>query len=175
MEALRKHIRSVENFPIDGVIFRDITPLLENHFTDTIKAMASLFSPEEIAKTDAFAGIDARGFIFAAGLATYFGKNFKMIRKAGKIPPPFSEATYQTEYSTAGLQVGDGTGYLIVIDDVLATGGTLTAAADLCVKAGYEIAALAVLIDLPFIHNHAYQWAGLKPRSLISYAAPNEV
>lgn len=170
MYNLEKYIRAVPDFPVPGVVFRDITPLLENHFIETINAMASLFDENEIAETDAFAGVDARGFIFAAGLARHFGKNFKMIRKAGKIPPPFSEITYSTEYSSAGLQVSHGKGSLIIIDDVLATGGTLTAAADLCREAGFTVKALAALIDLPFLREQEYCWNGLKPRCLITYS-----
>lgn len=174
MHPLKDHIRSVENFPTEGVMFRDISPLLETRFNETVEALASLFTAEEIESIDAFAGIDARGFIFAAGLAGHFRKNFKMIRKSGKIPPPFSEQTYKTEYSSAGLQVSNGAGRIVIVDDVLATGGTMNAAADLCVRAGYEVKALLVLIDLPFIHNHEYQWNGQKVRSLIAYATPQD-
>ena len=171
MHHLSQHIRSVPDFPSKDVVFRDISPLLEMYFNETVEAMAEILEEEAIV-IDAFAGVDARGFIFAAALAQYFGKNFKMIRKAGKIPPPFSEMAYDTEYSTAEMQVGHGKGRLIIVDDVLATGGTMTAAAELCVKAGYKVEGLVTLIDLPFIHNHSYQWNGLKVKSLISYNSP---
>ena len=170
MHELEKFIRSVPDFPTPGVIFRDITPLLESHFNETIDAFASLFREDEISKIDAFAGIDARGFIFAAGLARHFGKNFKMVRKAGKIPPPFSEINYKTEYSSAGLQVSPGEGSIVIIDDVLATGGTLTAAADLCLEAGYQVTALAALIDLQLLRESGFEWNGIKPRCLIQYS-----
>lgn len=173
MSDLKNHIRNVPDFPIKGVMFRDISPLLETKFNETIEELAGLFTQQEVDSIDAFAGVDARGFIFAAGLASHFRKNFKMIRKSGKIPPPFSELAYITEYSTAGLQVTDGSGRVIIVDDVLATGGTMTAAADLCLKAGYEVAGLLCLIDLPFIHNNAYQWKGQKVRSLLTYETPN--
>ena len=172
MNDLATYIRVVPDFPIKGVMFRDISPLLEGHFSKTIQAIGSLLSPEEMEKVDYFAGVDARGFIFASAMAERFGKNFKMIRKAGKIPPPFSEIEYATEYSKAGMQVMHGQGRVAIVDDVLATGGTMSAAASICEKAGYDVTALLTLIDLPYVHKNSYQWNGIKVRSVLSYDTP---
>lgn len=173
MHPLAAHIRNVPDFPIKGVMFRDISPLLEGYFSDTIAAIGGLLTGHEMKDVDLFAGVDARGFIFASALADRYGKNFKMIRKAGKIPPPFSEMAYSTEYSTSGMQVMNGQGRIVIVDDVLATGGTMTASADLCKQAGYEVKALLSFIDLPFVHKHSYQWNGLKVRSVITYQTPD--
>jgi adenine phosphoribosyltransferase len=90
-----------------------------------------------------------------------------LVRKQGKLPPPVVDVTYDLEYGSGVLEMQRGRGRLVLIDDVLATGGTMTAAADLCERAGYQLQALAVLIDLNIVRN--YSWRHLGLRTVISY------
>ncbi len=169
-EVLRRHIANIPDFPQKGVVFRDISPLLARDFPGVVTAMAGLFTPQELDGIDAFAGVDSRGFIFASAMAAHTGKNFIMPRKAGKLPAPYAEKEYQLEYGSARLQLKHGTGNIVVVDDVLATGGTLGAAADLCVDAGYAVKGFATLINLSFLNN--FTWNGLSARSVITYDTP---
>ena len=149
------------------MVFRDISPLLAQKFPETVEAMIGLFSTVELDAIDAFAGIDARGFIFASAMAANTGKNLIMVRKGGKLPPPASSQEYTLEYGTAMMELKHGAGRIAIIDDVVATGGTLQAAAELCQKAGYSVYALAALLDLQYLND--FTWNGLKPRSVIQY------
>ena len=168
--SLAQYIESISDFPKPGVTFRDISPLLARKFPEVVHAMVGLFTAEEMAKIDAFAGVDSRGFIFASALAAHTGKNFIMPRKAGKLPPPYAEKEYALEYGNAKLQLKHGNGNIIVVDDVLATGGTMSAAATLCTEAGYTVKGFAVLVDLKFLND--FSWNGLKTRSVIQYMSP---
>lgn len=167
-------IATTPDWPQKGVLFRDISPLLSQKFAETIDALAGLFLLEEIARVDAFAGVDARGFIFASALAQKFGKNMVMIRKGGKLPPPAHQESYALEYGSATLELKPAVSMngraprIVILDDVLATGGTLSAAANLCVRAGYDVLGLATLIDLKFL-SRDYSWRGMKPKSVIVY------
>ena len=165
---LEHYIDHTPDFPEPGVVFRDISPLLAQKFPETIDAMINLFSPVELEAIDAFAGIDARGFIFASAMAANTGKNLIMVRKGGKLPPPASRHEYTLEYGAAAMELKHGAGRIAIIDDVVATGGTLEAAAELCQKAGYSVYALAALLDLQYLNELA--WNGLKPRSVIQYS-----
>jgi adenine phosphoribosyltransferase len=167
MTDLKAHIAAVPDFPAPGVLFRDISPLLRGHFGPTMDAMAGLFTDEEIRGLDAVAGMDARGFIFAGALAQRWGKGLVMVRKGGKLPPPVVGASYALEYATAHMEVQPGAGRVLLVDDVVATGGTLAAAADLLTEAGYEVAAIAALIDLKFLN--AFAWRGMRARSVVQY------
>lgn len=164
---LAQYIDSVPDFPQPGILFRDISPLLATRFPEVIQAMADLFTTEELAPIDAFAGVDSRGFIFAAALATKCDKQFIMPRKSGKLPPPYVDIDYDLEYGSASLQLKKGTGNVIVIDDVLATGGTMKAAAELCMKAGYNVSGFATLINLASLND--FSWNGMGCRAVISY------
>ena len=166
---LEKLITHTPDFPQKGVLFRDISPLLATRFHDVVDGMGGLFTPEELDSITAFAGIDARGFIFASALAARFRKNMVMIRKGGKLPPPSLHESYALEYGSATLEMKAGPGGRInILDDVLATGGTMGAAATLCERAGYEVAAMAALIDLKFLND--FSWRGLRVRTLFTYA-----
>jgi adenine phosphoribosyltransferase len=167
MPDLKRHIRDVPDFPKAGILFRDIAPLLRHDFEGALHALSELLRPEDWAGVDAIAGIESRGFILAAALATRHGKGFVPIRKQGKLPPPVVAAPYQLEYGTGVLEVQPGTGTVVLVDDVLATGGTMRAAADLAVSCGYRVAALLVLIDLGLAPG--LQWRELSPRAALRY------
>lgn len=167
---LEQYIQSVPDFPQKGVIFRDISPLLAKKFPEVISELVNLIPAQELEAIDGFAGIDSRGFIFASALAAKTEKQFIMPRKAGKLPVPYAEKEYALEYANAKLQLKHGNGNIMVVDDVLATGGTLGAAADLCVEAGYTVHGFMTLIDLQFLND--FSWNGLRVRSLIQYKNP---
>jgi len=164
---LKRHVVAVPDFPQPGILFRDITPLLRSHFDATIAALEGLLEDSHWSRIDAIAGVESRGFILAAALADRRGKGFVAIRKKGKLPPPVVDVEYSLEYGTGVLEMQRGTGRLLLIDDVLATGGTLNAAAELSRLAGYEVSALAVLIDLGFVPD--FRWHGHGLRAVIDY------
>lgn len=168
MNELARFVVDVPDFPQPGILFRDITPLLREHFAETLAALDSLFSEAEWARFDAIAGIESRGFILAAALAAQRKKGFVPVRKKGKLPPPVVDIAYDLEYGAGVLEMQRGTGRLLLLDDVLATGGTLLAAAPLCQLAGYEVAAIGVLIDIGLIKN--LEWRDLPVRTVIRYA-----
>lgn len=167
MSELTRHIVDVPDFPRPGILFRDITPLLRHHFAATLEAVERLFSQEEWGLADAFAGIESRGFVLAAGLAARHGKGFVPIRKQGKLPPPVVSAAYALEYGSGVLEMQRGSGRVIIIDDVLATGGTMQASAELCTTAGYHVRGLAVLIDLRLSGD--FLWREMPLRAAIRY------
>ena len=147
-ESLKRHIVETRDFPEPGILFRDFSPLLRHHFAETLDALEALLPESEWATVDAIAGVDARGFVLGAGLAARRRLGFIPIRKAGKLPPPVQRLSYKLEYGEATLEMHQGQGRLLLIDDVYATGGTLAAAARLCIASGHELAAVMVLADL---------------------------
>jgi len=167
MVDLKRLIADVENFPRPGILFRDISPLLRNHFGAAIEALDSLLTETEWSDIDALAGIESRGFILGAALAARRNKGFVLVRKQGKLPPPVVDVAYDLEYGSGVLEMQRGQGRVLLIDDVLATGGTMTASAELCVLAGYEVRTLAALVDLNIIDK--YRWRNLPLRACINY------
>lgn len=147
---LRQFIHIVPNWPKHGIEFKDISPLLANPaaFAYAVKAMHP-----PIEKVDLWVGIESRGFLFAAALASHFNGGLVMIRKKGKLPPPTVEVDYALEYGIDTIQMHSGSGRVVIVDDVLATGGTLKAAHQLCVQAGYDVVGYSSLIDLTFVHK----------------------
>ncbi len=151
MVEFESYVTDIPNFPIDGVTFKDIQPLLSSPkaFRHAIREMFSKF--ETI--MDYWVGIDSRGFIFASGLSQFSNKGLKLLRKKGKLPPPTVAKTYELEYGSDTLEIQPGTGKVVIVDDVYATGGTMDAAEQLCKDAGYDVIGKVVFIDLDFLHG----------------------
>ena len=161
------HIRDVQDYPQPGVMFKDITPLLAEPkaFTAVVDALAAAFGP-----VDKVAGIEARGFIFAAPVAYRNGAGFVPVRKQGKLPSATFAQEYKLEYGTATLEVhqdafepGDR---VLIVDDVLATGGTARATASLIHRAGAQVVGVAVLMELSFLKGRE-ALGDLEVRSLL--------
>lgn len=149
---IRALIRDVPGYPHEPVVFRDITPLLADGpaLADVIEAFARLVEAD--GGVDVVAGMEARGFLLGAPLALRLGVGFLPLRKAGKLPPPVERADYDLEYGSAAIELRSGTlrpgARVLVLDDVLATGGTAAAAAELVERCGGEVVALAFLLEL---------------------------
>ena len=148
--SYKSYITEVPDFPVQGVNFKDISPLLANQklFEECIDEMGML-----VDMPDYWIGIDARGFLFASALSVWFGGGVVMCRKADKLPPTVFSHSYKTEYSEDVLEMKIGTGTVVVVDDVLATGGTLQAVNDLCQTAGYTVIDNLVFIDLLYVQR----------------------
>ena len=172
MPDLKQAIRDVPDFPRPGILFRDIAPLLRDHFDGTIEALDVLLTDEEWDEVDALAGVESRGFILGAALAIRRRKGFVLVRKQGKLPPPVVDVAYDLEYGSDSLEmhkdaVGAGSRVLIV-DDLLATGGTAAAVARLVEQAGGTVAGLGFAIELTFLHGRQ-KLAGYDVFSLLEY------
>jgi adenine phosphoribosyltransferase len=154
--AFKQYIESVQDFPKEGILFRDIQPLLEDSemFYDAVYEMSRLVKIEEV---DYFVGIESRGFIFASALALQNNKGFKMIRKEGKLPNTkdvLHAVEYDLEYGIDVIEMKPGKGKVVIVDDVYATGGTMEAAEELCKSAGYTIIDKLCLIDIGIKKEH---------------------
>jgi len=153
---IKTYVRDIPDYPQPGVVFKDITPLLADGeaFRAVIDVLAGTYGP-----VDKVAGIEARGFILAAPVAAQLGAGFIPIRKKGKLPGATFAEDYQLEYGTATIEVltdaFDPGDRVLVIDDVLATGGTARATADLVQRTGARVAGIAVLLELSFLHGRA--------------------
>lgn len=159
---IKKYIKDIPNFPKEGILYRDIQPLLgdSDAFDSAITQMSELLDLEDI---DYFAGIESRGFIFASALAIKTGKRFKMIRKTGKLPGDnLCKEDYTLEYGTASIEMEQGFGNVVIVDDVLATGGTIAAAEKLTHNAGYRVIDSICLLDIGILKEH-------RVKCLISY------
>ena len=161
-ELIAARLRDVPDFPQPGIVFKDITPLLADAaaFGATVAALAKV-APE----VDVVAGVEARGFLLAGAIARELGCGLVPVRKAGKLPPPTVRRAYQLEYGTAEVEVPTHVlqgRRVLVVDDVLATGGTMRAAADLVTEAGGTVVGLAVLLELGFLAGRDVL-AGLAP------------
>lgn len=148
---LKHFIRDIPDFPKPGILFLDITPLLadKNAFRDAITAMVEPFRHERI---DVVAAVEARGFIFGSAVAQAIGAGFVPVRKKGKLPWQTTQVSYDLEYGQDTLEVHrdavhSGT-HVLMVDDLLATGGTMAAACQLMEKLDAEIAGLSFLIEL---------------------------
>jgi len=150
---IASRLRDVPDFPQPGILFKDIMPLLADGqaFGACIDYLAELAAARE---ADLIAGIEARGFMVAAALARTLNAGVVAVRKAGKLPPPTVSARYDLEYGSAEIEVPVGVlegKRVFVVDDVLATGGTLAASLDLLATAGATVSGVAVLIELEFL------------------------
>ena len=167
MQDLKQYVIDIPDFPKPGILFRDISPLLRHHFDATIDALDALFSEVEWQEADVVAGVESRGFILAAALAERRGKGFVPIRKKGKLPPPVIDVSYDLEYGSGVLEMQTGHGRLLLIDDVLATGGTLGASVVLSGRAGYVVHGIGVLLDIGLVPG--FRCGDFTPRSVIQY------
>ena len=151
---IKDHIRHVPDFPKPGILFYDISTLLAHAgaWRETVRQLTDILAP---AKPDVLVGIESRGFLVAAPLALALGCGFVMVRKPGKLPGPTVPYSYDLEYGsdtieiqTDAIQAGHR---VVVLDDLLATGGTLNAAINLCRKVGGDVVAAACIIELNFL------------------------
>jgi adenine phosphoribosyltransferase len=151
VEIIRSLTREVADFPSPGIQFKDLTPLLADPdgFAAVTDALAEIASGAEL-----IAGVDARGFLLGGAVATKLGTGVLAVRKGGKLPPPVFSETYNLEYGTATLEIpAEGVDLagrnVVIIDDVLATGGTIAATARLLDDAGAAVTGAAVVLELP--------------------------
>ncbi len=153
---LRDRIRDVPDFPTEGIIFKDLMPLIADpeYFAETIHRLAEWARTRE---PDLILGAEARGFIFGAALAYELGAGFIAARKPGKLPRETVEATYALEYGSDSLQVHRDAvpagARVVVLDDVLATGGTAKAKVELVESLGGVVAGVLFVIELDFLHG----------------------
>lgn len=171
MNALKTKIRNISDFPQQGILFKDITPLVQDP-TSLRLAIAVLIEPFKNSDITAVAGMEAHGFIFGSLVAWELEVGFIPLRKPGKLPYDIQRVDYKLEYGTASLEAhidavstGDR---ILVIDDVLATGGTAKASCELIEKLGGEIVACAFVIELTDL-NGRQQIHNYSVHSLIQY------
>jgi len=154
MERLEAHIRTIPDFPKPGIQFKDITPLVKNPAMLRL-AVHQLIHPFLGEKLTAVVGMEARGFIFGSLAAWDLGVGFVPLRKPGKLPYDVQSASYDLEYGSAELEVHvdalDGGDRVLLIDDLIATGGTAAASCELIEKLGAEIVGCAFVIELDFL------------------------
>lgn len=167
-DHVSSHLREIPDYPEPGVLFRDITPLLADGdaFAAVIKALGERYA----GTVDAVAGLESRGFILAAPLALELGVGMIVVRKAGKLPPPVIGVDYSLEYGTARMELRPETIHdgqrVLIIDDVLATGGTAAASVHLIEQAGGVVTGLAMLLELDELNGRA-KLEGYKVESLL--------
>ncbi len=174
-EELKKYIRSIKDFPVKGIMFRDITTLLKDPgaVNKTLKALLTL---ADGIKIDKVVGIESRGFIFGPLLAQKLDVGFILARKPGKLPAETESETYQLEYGEDKIEIhkdaiskGDK---VLIHDDLLATGGTAEAVIKLIEKLGGEVVQLCFIIELTFL-NGRDKFKGYNVKSLITYDSEN--
>ena len=155
-DELSKYIRNIPDWPKKGILFRDITPLLANPsaFKTAVKRLCDKFIDKEI---DYIAAVEARGFIFGSAVAAELNAGFIPIRKKGKLPAQTESVTYDLEYGQDTLQIHKDSfekgSKILLVDDLLATGGTMAASCRLIEKLGGEVAGIAFLIELSALHG----------------------
>jgi adenine phosphoribosyltransferase len=153
---LKDHIRSIPDFPRPGILFYDISTLLAHPhaWKMTVERMADAVRPH---RPDLLMGIESRGFLVAAPLAYALGSGFAMVRKQGKLPGPTVRFTYELEYGTDTIEVQEDAvapgQRVVIVDDLIATGGTMAAAIDLIRQRGGEVVGAACIIELNFLNG----------------------
>ncbi|WP_454796379.1 adenine phosphoribosyltransferase [Novosphingobium lindaniclasticum] len=173
IDEIKALVRTVPDFPKPGILFRDVTTLVGNGpgFAAAVELMAA---KAEAAGAQAIAGVEARGFIFGAAIAARLGLGFISIRKPGKLPVPVIAIDYALEYGTDTLEVdpeavGEGS-HVVLVDDLLATGGTALAAAELLRRVGARVDHALFAIDLPDLGGgDRLREAGIVPYALLDY------
>jgi adenine phosphoribosyltransferase len=167
-------VRDVADYPRPGVMFKDITPLLADGaaLSAVVNGLAAGHLPRGAAGgIDKVAGIEARGFILAASVAIALGAGFVPVRKQGKLPGPTYAQSYDLEYGSATIEVHQDAftagERVLIVDDVLATGGTAAATAELVRKAGADVAGFAVILELSFLDGRA-RLPGSRVHSLLT-------
>jgi adenine phosphoribosyltransferase len=175
LENVQALVAAIPDYPLKGILFRDITPVLADHgaFTAVVEDMAARLARLPGGKPDAIAGIESRGFILGAPLALRLGVGFLTIRKPGKLPRKTVRAEYAKEYGTDALEmhadaVKPGM-RVAVVDDLLATGGTAEAASRLVEVQGGVVCALAFLIELDALHGRRRLKPGAPVEVLLHY------
>lgn len=170
-DAIRAAIRDIANFPKPGILFKDITPVLSDAqlFRDSISLLCETAGEHKI---DKVVGIDARGFIFAAAVADRLGAGFVPIRKKGKLPWLTHQTSYSLEYGESVVEVHQDAVLpgetVLLVDDLLATGGTAAAAIKLLDELGAKIIGISVLIELDFLKGR--ERLGLHPvHAILNY------
>jgi adenine phosphoribosyltransferase len=154
IDSIRKAIRDIPDFPRPGIVFKDITPLLGDGplFAKTIDVLAERYRDQKI---DMVLGIESRGFIVGAALAYKLGAGFCVVRKPGKLPYDTHSASYELEYGTDSLEIHidaiPQNARVLIVDDLIATGGTAAATAQLVSKLGGEVVECAFVIELCFL------------------------
>ncbi len=170
---LKASIRTISDFPQPGIMFRDVTTLMKDAaaFKEAISRLAAHYADKGVEKV---AGVEARGFIFGAAVAEKLEAGFVPLRKKGKLPFEAISATYELEYGTDQLEMHidavEPGEKVLIIDDLIATGGTAEAAIHLLTKAGAEIIAAAFVIDLPDLNGaKRLHNLGIETMSLVAY------
>ena len=155
------YITDVPDFPKKGVVFKDISPLLREKFPELINYLHSLISWDNV---DCIVGIESRGFIIGGALAQRANVGFVPMRKSGKLPPPIVAQSYSLEYGTDTLEIklNHTSSQVLLVDDILATGGTLKAAMKLCQQARYNIWDILVIINLRFLNKMVEKGVSIK-------------
>jgi len=170
MIDLTRHIRDIPDFPKPGIVFKDITPLLAD--ADAFRAAVDALVAPFRGRADMVLGIESRGFILGAAAAYALGTGFALVRKPGKLPWQTHRATYELEYGTDTLEIHHdavGPGHrVLVVDDLLATGGTASAAVELVRRCGGDVVACAFLVELAFLSGRA-RLRGQEVHALITY------
>ena len=153
--ALWSHIRTVQDFPKPGICFYDLTPLFMNNLVELTDALIASIPAEKLQEVDSFVAVEARGFVLASLLAQRLGKGLLLVRKVGKLPPPVVGVGYSLEYGMDRLEMSAEIEpqKIIIVDDVLATGGTLKAVKQLVDKCNHELLGASIFLDLPDLHT----------------------
>ena len=148
-------IRTVPDFPKVGIDFYDITPLLRDHINAVIDALLATLPDGLMDNVDCLGAVEARGFVFASLIAGRLGKGMILLRKPGKLPPPVANKSYALEYGKDMLEIQNNLPpeRVLLVDDILATGGTLTTAYELCRSADHTVVGALVLLDLVSLHG----------------------
>ena len=165
-QDLEQYIHIVDDFPKAGVKFKDFSPMLKEKLPETITLLSEGIDWDDV---DVVLGIESRGFILGSAMALMNKKGFIPVRKKGKLPPPLISESYELEYGSDTLEMAQNNEKLraVIVDDVLATGGTLGATLKLARNNNFEVTAISVLIDLKFLNS--FDPGDAKLVSVLSY------